>query len=140
MLKMSAFRRQVKRISQNRASALGKVLLRSSADESSTSGATRPNGVARASHARGGLHTVTSNIRSHLLWTMSLLLLASRAASFLAAIVQESPIGYRLSPLRERLWPVAGYGGSPSRESFRRRLISATILARPRRSVGFGYV
>jgi hypothetical protein len=74
---------------------------------------------------------------------MSLLLLASRSTSFrgsLVAILQASPIRYRLSLLRERPSPVAGYGSSPSRESFRERLVDATIFARPRRSAGFGYV
>jgi hypothetical protein len=50
------------------------------------------------------------------------------------------PIRYRLSPLRERSPPVAGHRAPPPRESFRGRLVNVTIVARPRRTVGLGYV
>jgi hypothetical protein len=50
------------------------------------------------------------------------------------------PIRYRLSPLRERLPPAAGHRAPPPRESYRRRFVNVTIFARPRRSVGPGYV
>lgn len=56
------------------------------------------------------------------------------------AIVQKLPIGYHLSPLRERPSPVAGHHAPTPRESFRKRLVNVTIFARPRRSVGRGYV
>jgi hypothetical protein len=50
------------------------------------------------------------------------------------------PIRHRLSPLRERSSPAAGHCAPPPRESFRRRLVNATLVARPRRTVGLGYV
>jgi hypothetical protein len=50
------------------------------------------------------------------------------------------PIRHRLSPLRERSPPAAGHRAPPPRESFQQRLVNATIVARPRRSVGLGYV
>ena len=53
---------------------------------------------------------------------------------------QESPLRHRLSLLRERLPPAAGHRAPPPRESYRRRFVNVTIVARPRRSVGFGYV
>ena len=100
---MIAFGREVKRISQEEASAPGQV-------------ATDPRATQRA---------VQSNIPSRLVLT---------------AIVQASPIGYRLSPLRGRPSPVAGYRGSPPRWSFRGRLVNATLSARPSRTAGRGYV
>lgn len=74
---------------------------------------------------------------------LGLLPLASRSASFLVsavAILQGSPIRYRLSLLRERPQPVAGHRAPPPRESFRQRLINATLVAQPRRTAGLGYV
>jgi hypothetical protein len=65
---------------------------------------------------------------------------SSSVASRLVAIAKMYPIRYRLSPLRERLPPAAGHRAPPPRESYRRRFVNVTIFARPRRSVGRGYV
>jgi len=72
-----------------------------------------------------------------------LLPLASRSASFLVsavAILQGSPIRYRLSLLRERPQPVAGHRAPPPRESYRRGLVNVSIVAQPSRTAGLGYV
>jgi hypothetical protein len=65
---------------------------------------------------------------------------SSSVADKLVAIAKMYPICYRPSLLRERLLPAAGHRGPPPRESYRRRFVNVTMFARPRRSVGLGYV
>jgi len=82
-------------------------------------------------------------IRSRPSSTMTSLLPAVRSPAYLVSVVaigRKSPIGYRLSLLRERLPPVAGHRKAPPRESFRQRLVNASISGQPRRSVRADYV